>query len=262
MLRTSESLSIAFGAYVAALAVLPRWGWRRRAIVWMCAGLMIGIPVALSAATQLPTIVSARDWAPAVSILISYYASGALFIGPSERFEQWLTRADSHLPLMSRLTRMPPPLEAVFEALYAGTFLVVPAGFAGLVASGFRAQADHYWTMVSVSEYVAFGLLPWLPSRPPWRVEDLDPHASRGMRKAGLVWVRRTSHGANTFPSGHTAGSLTVAFAVMPFAPLAGTALLAVAVGIAIGCVAGRYHYAVDVLAGVALALAVVALVG
>jgi membrane-associated phospholipid phosphatase len=262
LLRTSESLSIAFGAYVLAVAVLPQWGRRRRAIGWTCAGLMIGIPVALSAATQLPTVVLARDWAPAISILMSYYASGALFIGPSEPFERWLMKADTHLPLMTRLTRMPPPLEAVFEVLYAGTFLVIPAGFAVLFASGFRAQADRYWTMVSLSEYVAFGLLPWLPSRPPWLVENLGPQASRGVRKAGLVWVRRTSHGANTFPSGHTAGSLTVAFAVIPFAPLAGIALLAVAVGIAIGCIAGRYHYAVDVVAGVALALAVVALVG
>jgi hypothetical protein len=33
--------------------------------------------------------------------------------------------------------------------------------------------------------------------------------------------------------------------------------LLAVAFMISVGCVTGRYHYAVDVLAGVALALAI-----
>jgi membrane-associated phospholipid phosphatase len=154
---------------------------------------------------------------------------------------------------------MPPALEAVFEILYAGTFLVIPVGFAVLVANGFRAQADRYWTMVSLSEFVAFGLLPWLPSRPPWLVENLSPENSQGIRKAGLVWVRRTSHGANTFPSGHTAGSLTVACAVIPFAPVAGTVLLAVAIGIAIGCSAGRYHYAVDVVAGAMLALVIAA---
>jgi membrane-associated phospholipid phosphatase len=134
---------------------------------------------------------------------------------------------------------------------------VIPAGFAVLVAYGFRADGDRYWTMVSVAEYVSFGLLPWLPSRPPWLVEQLNPDQSRGIRKAGLLWVRRTSHCANTFPSGHTAGSLTIALVVMPFAAVPGLLLLAVAIGIAIGCVAGRYHYAVDVLAGIAVALAV-----
>jgi membrane-associated phospholipid phosphatase len=257
LLRISESLSIAYGVYVALAAVRPRWGWRRRILVWACAALMTGIPVVLATLPQAPLIALVRDWAPAIYILISYYASGALFAGPSAAFEAWLARADARLPLLSRLKRMPPSLEAIFEVLYAGTFLVIPAGFAVLAVSGLRAQADRYWTMVSLSEYVAFGFLPWLPSRPPWLVEKLDPEDSRGMRKAGLVWVRRTSHCANTFPSGHTAGSLTVAFAVIPFAPLPGIALLAVAIGIAIGCIAGRYHYAVDVLAGVVLALAV-----
>jgi len=226
-------------------------------MVWVCAALMAGTPAALAASPQSPLIALLRDWAPAIYILISYYASGLLFAGPSAAFEAWLARTDARLPLMSSLTRMPSSLEGVFELLYAGTFLVIPAGFAVLVASGFRAEADRYWTMVSLSEYAAFGFLPWLPSRPPWLVEELDPDESRGMRKAGLLWVRRTSHCANTFPSGHTAGSLTVAFAVIPFAPVAGAALLAVAVGIAIGCIAGRYHYAVDVLAGAFLALAV-----
>ncbi len=228
----------------------------------MCAGSMIGIPVALSAPSPLPMRVLARDWAPAVFILISYYASGALFVGPSASFEAWLAKADSRLAFLSSLTRMPPSLEAVVEALYACTFLVVPAGFAVLVAHGVRGQADRYWTMVSLSEYVAFGMLPWLPSRPPWVVEQLDPSQSRGMRKAGLVWVRQTSHGANTFPSGHTAGSLTIAFAVLSVAPGAGVGFLAVATGIAVGCIAGRYHYAVDVVAGVAVALGVTALTG
>jgi len=226
-------------------------------VVWACAALMVGLPAALSRADHRPAIALARDWAPAVFILISYYASGALFVGPSASFEAWLARVDSRLTLLTGLARMPPALEELFEILYAGTFLVIPAGFAFLVASGFRDHADRYWTMVSISEYIAFGLLPWLPSRPPWLVENLDPNDSKGFRRAGLVWVRRTSHGANTFPSGHTAGSLTIALAVIPFAPVAGTVLIAVAIGIAIGCIAGRYHYAVDVLAGAAVALAV-----
>jgi hypothetical protein len=55
---------------------------------------------------------------------------------------------------------------------------------------------------------------------------------------------------------------LAVAFAVIPLAPVAGLGLLAIASGIAVGCVSGRYHYAVDVVAGVALAVAISAAVG
>jgi hypothetical protein len=257
VLRTSEVLAIAYGLYVGVVALRPRWGRHRRRVVWLCAALMIAVPAALAGAPQLPLVVIARDWAPVVYILVSYYASGTLYAGPWVAFEAWLVRAHRWLLRGRQAPRLPPFPAAVVELLYAGTFLMIPAGFAILVASGWRSAADRYWTMVSLAEFVSFGFLPWLPSRPPWVVEDLQPSDAHGIRRFGLIWVRRASHRANTFPSGHTAGSLTVALAVMPFAPVAGACLLAVAVGIAIGCVSGRYHYAPDVVAGVVLAVAI-----
>jgi membrane-associated phospholipid phosphatase len=259
--RASEIAAVAYGAYAAIVALAPRWGWRRRAVVWFLAALMIGGPVVLMRLPQNFSM-AMRNWAPAVYILISYYASGALFVGPSAPFEAWLGRADARLLHGSTAVRLPRPAEAIVELLYAGTFLMIPTGFAILVASGFSSAADRYWTTVSLAEYVSFGMLPWLPSRPPWLVDDLRPDDAHGMRRFGLIWVRRTSHRANTFPSGHTAGSFAVAFAVIPFAPVAGLGLLAIASGIAIGCVSGRYHYAVDVVAGVVLAIAISAAVG
>jgi membrane-associated phospholipid phosphatase len=58
---------------------------------------------------------------------------------------------------------------------------------------------------------------------------------------------------ANTFPSGHVAGSLAVALAVMRAMPGLGLLLLFLAGSIAAACVIGRYHYIVDVVAGVLL---------
>jgi membrane-associated phospholipid phosphatase len=264
--RASEIAAVAYGAYAGIVALAPRWGWRRRVVVWILAALMIGGPVALARFPQMfsrpETAMAMRDWAPAVYILISYYASGTLFVGPLAPFEAWLGRADACLLHGSAAAALPPLAQAIVELLYAATFLMIPTGFAILVATGFASAADRYWTTVSLAEYVSFGMLPWLPSRPPWLVDNLRPDDAHGIRRFGLIWVRRTSHRANTFPSGHTAGSLAVAFAVIPFAPLAGLGLLAIASGIAIGCISGRYHYAVDVVAGVALAVAISAAVG
>ena len=265
-MRASEIAAVAYGAYAAIVALAPRWGWRRRVVVWSLAALMIGGPVALARFPQTllrpETVMAMRGWAAAVYILISYYTSGTLFVGPSAPFEAWLRRADVWLLRGSAGPGLPRVAQAIVELLYAGTFLMIPTGFAILVASGFPSAADRYWTTVSLAEYVSFGMLPWLPSRPPWLVDNLRPDDAHGIRRFGLIWVRRTSHRANTFPSGHTAGSLAVAFAVIPFAPIAGFGLLAIASGIAIGCVSGRYHYAVDVVAGVALAAAISAAVG
>ena len=60
----------------------------------------------------------------------------------------------------------------------------------------------------------------------------------------------------NTFPSGHAAGSLAVAFAVIGTLPWTGALLLVLAAAICVACVVGRYHYVVDVVAGAAVALA------
>ena len=62
----------------------------------------------------------------------------------------------------------------------------------------------------------------------------------------------RTSIGFNTFPSGHVAGSLAVALAVSEAVPAATIPMLVGAALISVSTVIGRYHYAVDGIAGVA----------
>jgi membrane-associated phospholipid phosphatase len=254
--RVSEWLSIAYGVYVATVAAV-RPDARARLVAWSCGALMIVLPIGIAANPSLPLVHALRDWAPAGYILASYYGSGALFVAPSARFEAWLRRADDRLLRGRRPEALPSWLAVTVEVLYTGTFLMIPLGFVILTAEGFTGAADRYWTTVSAAEYVAFGVLPWLPSRPPWVIDRLDPAEAVGVRRVGLQWVRRTSHHANTFPSGHTAGSMAVAFAVWPFVPAAGAVLLAAALGIALGCVSGRYHYAVDVVAGMAVAVLV-----
>jgi membrane-associated phospholipid phosphatase len=62
---------------------------------------------------------------------------------------------------------------------------------------------------------------------------------------------------ANTFPSGHVAGSLAVALAVAAVMPLAGLLFLLLALSIGLACIVGRYHYVVDVVVGALLAFAI-----
>jgi membrane-associated phospholipid phosphatase len=82
-----------------------------------------------------------------------------------------------------------------------------------------------------------------------------------GDRTAASSLVNTFTIRANTFPSGHVAGSLAVAMAVVAAMPWTGAILFALAVSISVACVVGRYHYVVDVIAGGALALAIWGLV-
>jgi membrane-associated phospholipid phosphatase len=134
---------------------------------------------------------------------------------------------------------------------------VVPAAFVTVWLSGTTGQVDRYWVAVLVSGFVCYGSLPWLVSRPPRMFGEL--HASRPGRSVAAFNVsvlRRVSHELNTFPSGHVAVATAVALMLFPVSRAAGAVFGIVAAGIAAGAAIGRYHYGVDVIAGVLIGLA------
>jgi undecaprenyl-diphosphatase len=77
------------------------------------------------------------------------------------------------------------------------------------------------------------------------------------MRRFALRMVEQFTIRANTFPSGHVAGSLAVAFAVIGAMPWTGAILFGLALTISLACIVGRYHYVIDVLAGAVLAVGI-----
>jgi len=62
--------------------------------------------------------------------------------------------------------------------------------------------------------------------------------------------LNRMSHRLNTFPSGHVAVTIAAALSLWPVSPPAAAVVGAIAGGVAVGAVTGRYHYVLDVLAG------------
>jgi len=122
------------------------------------------------------------------------------------------------------------------------------------VLTGRSSLANRYWTMVIGAEFGAFAPLSLIQTRPPWALERPPGPADRAMRRFALRMVEQFTIRANTFPSGHVAGSLAVALAVIGAMPWAGAILLGLALSISLACIVGRYHYVADVLAGAVLA--------
>lgn len=254
-MRSSESLSIAYFAACAALSWLRPLPAVRRVQVTV---ISIAMTAATLAVAQQGSAVI-RNWAPGVSILVGYYVSGRFFVTPSPEVERWLMSWDRRLlgDPATRFARWPGAVLAYLEIVYMGCFLLVPAGFAILAARGRSDLADHYWTIVMAAEFGAFVPLVVIQTRPPWLVERKPVLADRAVHRAASHMVERLTIRANTFPSGHVAGSLAVAFAVIDTAPVVGLALLLLAASIGVATVVGRYHYIVDGIAGAALAIAV-----
>jgi membrane-associated phospholipid phosphatase len=139
--------------------------------------------------------------------------------------------------------------------MYLFCYPMVPAGLGCLYLAGLSREADRFWIAVLLSAFSCYGVLPWLPTRPP-RVMDRGAAPSGGLiRRLNMHVIDQVSIQLNTFPSGHAAASLATALAVVARLPAAGLVLGVMATGIAIGSVVGRYHYAADVLAGLALAI-------
>jgi membrane-associated phospholipid phosphatase len=252
--RSFEWIACLYFGYLFAACWLPPLGAGGRAAL-MAASAIAGAAVWAIAHTAPPFV---REWAPLAYILGGYFLSGYLFVAPSEAIEAWLVGWDHRLlgDPATRFVRWPRTVVAGLELIYMGCFLLIPAGLVILLSAGHASLVDRYWTMVMGAEFAAFAPLAFIQTRPPWALERKPELADPAIHRLASQMVQHLTIRVNTFPSGHAAGSLAVALAVVGAMPWAGAALLALAAGICVACVVGRYHYTVDVVAGAAVALA------
>jgi len=260
MLRTSELVSIVYFLSLAALAWRESAPRSARLRTSVAAAAVAGAVLLASSADAV-----VRDWLPALLLPLSYWLPAALVSRPLVPFERWLMAWDDRFFASApgrAIGRAPRPVREVFELAYLAVYPMVPAAFAVLLGAGLRADADRFWTTVLAAEYSCYILLPLVPTRPPRAIEKGSSHRGRDAlgRRINLAVLGRASNQWNTFPSGHVAGAVACALAMLPVLPGAGIALLALAGLIAVGSIAGRYHYLADAAAGAAVACAAAAL--
>lgn len=254
-MRVSEWIAFLYFLYLALVCWLRPIPQSRRLLV-------TSVSLALAAVIRILAFTAplfVRDWAPMLYAGAAYYWTGRLFIKPSEKLESWLLSWDHRLlgDPTRRFAHWPGWLVAYLDIVYMFCFLLLPAGFAVLAATGRALQADHYWTMVLAADLGAFAPLSVFQTRPPWKLEEPPVLPDNAVRRLASHMVQRATIGVNTFPSGHVAVSLAAALAVMDSMPLAGGVLLILAISVSLACCIGRFHYVVDVLAGAVLAAVV-----
>jgi len=254
---------ITFG-YVLYLAALA-WLFPRFAQARMGALVAVAIAGAMAWSWPLPgtgRLPDALNWVvlPSAALLGAYRVSGAFFLRPSAALEDALARIDAALlgrpGVFAALRAASPAAHAAIEVLYLCVYAIVPLGAVVVLLAGRREGLATYWTTVFFAELACYAALPWLQSRPPRALDQPGEHEKSGaMRGLNLAILRHGSIQANTFPSGHAAGAVAVALSVHSAVPSAGPAFLAVAAGITLATVLGRYHYAADSILGVLVAI-------
>ena len=246
--------SLPYFGYILLLAWgmpdLPS-GARRRAAGSAALGLVLAVAGGLTTAFWLRGLVL-----PPLVLLIAYRASGFLWRGPMFGVETALADADRALGVPTISRRMPRAIAEFLELAYGGIYPLIPIALLLHLAFSNNPDADHFWTVVLVTDFVCFGMLPLIQTRPPRALEPGVPWHAR-LRVLNLNILNRASIGMNTVPSGHAAEALAAALLVLDTPPALVAWMFFNAAAISAGAVFGRYHYAVDAIAGWLVAIGV-----
>jgi membrane-associated phospholipid phosphatase len=267
-LRGAEWITIPAFSWLMALA------WRRRDLdrarrvnitALGAGGLALTVFVSVALPRLVPPLAASvtRDWIPLILLLAFYQQAGQFITHADTEFEARLERLDHSLvfPALEWCGRHAAGawILTSLELAYMSYYVALPLAPATLYLLGQGRDIGRLWTTVMLASYGSLGLVPFVQMRPPRLLgEKTSVALPAGKVRAFNLWIlRRGSIHANTFPSAHVAIATACALAMLELCPLwVGLGFMAIAIGIALGAVAGRYHYGVDAIVGVAFAFA------
>jgi membrane-associated phospholipid phosphatase len=166
--------------------------------------------------------------------------------------ERWhIAAAGRHVPRV---------LVEMLEAAYCGIYPLIPLALLIHLTFSKSPNPGRFWSVILLTDFICFGVLPWVQTRPPRAREAREPWTST-VRAFNLRLLGATSIQVNTFPSGHAAEALAAALLTMSAPTWIVASMFLAALAVAAGAVLGRYHYLADALAGWVVAVLVFILV-
>jgi membrane-associated phospholipid phosphatase len=152
-----------------------------------------------------------------------------------------------------------PVLPNILELSYLLVYALPAFAMAMLYTQGLRKSADILLVFYLLGLLLAYAQFPFWPSDPPRTAfPGVEPPSVHSIfREANLIMLGNLGIHTGVFPSAHVSGAFALAFAMqfLGFKPWLRRGTLIYAMLVAIATVYGRYHYAVDALAGFGVAL-------
>jgi membrane-associated phospholipid phosphatase len=268
-LRRAEILLCVFFIYSSLIAALRPVSGAVRARTLIVNAAVIAAVFAVARLEQTRLIGHVRDWYPAPLILLAFREMGWMALPhASTAFEDywvvWDRRLLDEWGLRALIESLGPALPNLLELSYLLVYAVPFAMIAAFYLERRRDRIDDAFVVLLAAALGSYALYPWFPSEPPRTVfPGADPPPMSLLRRINLAIVGRYGIHTSVFPSGHSAAAFGAAFAAMKFMPekvWPGRIFLLLAVLIAVATVYGRYHFAVDAVAGLAIALAALGL--
>ncbi len=213
--------------------------------------------------TRVPVELEWRDWLPYPLSLLCYREAGwlAWAVQPHDLERRWIVWDRLVLEVWhgkAAIESLGAAIPTLLEAAYLSVYVIGPLTVGVLYLSRRRGEVDRLWVAFLLGLMLSYVQFPFWPSEPPRSVfPELDlPSFLTPLRRLNLFLVGSYGIHSSVFPSAHVSGAISGALMlrrVMAERVWVGNVLFAVAVLIAVATVYGRYHYAVDAVAGAAM---------
>lgn len=267
-LRWSERLLLAYFVYVALIS--PAFPLAPAVAVYPLAVLgavctLIALLAYGEARVSGAFFSVARDWLP-VGLTLTAYREMNWFTPQARDYHlemQWIGW-DRSILYGAGLQRAIESLGAIGPAYFEFCYLLVYAVGVFAVSVVYsqhrRDLVDRVLFVYLLGTLLAYALFPYFPSDPPRTVfggADL-PHIVTPFRRFNLFLVRGYGIHSSVFPSAHVSSAFSAAWALLVYLPKRkrfGWGMAIYSVSVAIATVYGRYHYAVDAVAGFGVSL-------
>ncbi len=205
----------------------------------------------------------ARDWIATSLILVAYWeigwlATGRYLVETQRTWLDWDHAVLYRFGLKTSIESLGPAVPAFLEFCYLLLYAVPLACLLAIYLSKKRAMIDRFYRVFFLGALSAYALLPLVPIQSPRLfapAQDLPIYISV-FRKLNVFVLDHLDIATSVFPSGHVAvafASFWGLYTVLPerraiWGPVLGIALLVFA-----ATIYGRYHYAADGLASIAI---------
>jgi membrane-associated phospholipid phosphatase len=267
-LRSAEWLLVVYFGYVAAIAprfpLQPQIAWRPFLVELLVCALFLALAYGESR-EHAETFSIVRDWA-SVALLLSAYREMEWFSSLPRNFNlqlrwvQWDRTILYRWGVQRAIEALGWLAPVILEISYALVYAVAPFLVAVLYFQHRRSRVNGALFLYLLGTLAAYALFPYFPSDPP-RVafggSDM-PNVITAVREFNLWLLGNYSIHSSVFPSAHVSSAFSAAWALFAFLPERkryGWGMLVYAAGVAVATVYGRYHYAADAGAGIAISL-------
>jgi membrane-associated phospholipid phosphatase len=255
-LRPAEWLILGYFFYVAILAVF--FFSPAKAFILFAA---VAAVIVIQSGTQ--SIV--RDLTPMAFTLAAYremdWFTPAVRDGRLEKlWIVWDRRLLDDLHLRAAVESAGWLLPSYFELCYLLVYGVAPVAITLLLFHHRRAGMKDFWLAYLAGTLGVYAMFPFFPSEPP-RILFADhdlPHLITELRRLNLWIVGGYGIHSSVFPSAHVSSVFSAAWglrAIIPEKPWIARAFMIYGFSVALATVYGRYHYAVDGVAGFVISL-------